>query len=293
MSRILCPGFAALLITLILVTGSGCSAPEQHPAVTQASPVVTTSTLPTTVTTTAPTVQTAIPAPVVTAAPLPANTTVAPAITVPSPTPTRISETALNARIVDARNKLEMFIDSDVADTVIIHQGSPQNCEVKKSRELGYLIDMNTGESTFVKGDYWSIDANLFSGPMRKDHEYIVIHTHPRMWVTCSGSGIYSLYTFSIGDLEATANLTEQGYHVRKLIAIADKEYRIWPAVDDGWKSGDEIAAAVTRVETQVGKPFSYYDPVFDQTFYDVDNLMPLLVKELDYHYTVNNNIIN
>ena len=49
----------------------------------------------------------------------------------------------------------------------------------------------------------------------------------------------------------------------------------------------------MARIETQVGRPFSYYDPVFETTFYDVDNLMPLLVKELDYHYTVNNIIIN
>ncbi|HEX3002202.1 MAG TPA: hypothetical protein VHN82_07535 [Methanoregula sp.] len=128
---------------------------------------------------------------------------------------------------------------------------------------------------------------------MRKDHQYIIIHTHPRMWVTCAGSGVYSLYTFSIGDLEAVANMTQQGYHVKKLFAIADKEYQIWPAQDDGWKSSGEIRQAVRRVESQVGRPFSYYDPVFGQTFYDVDSLMPLLVKELDYHYSANNNIIN
>lgn len=281
----------AVLFLIIFAAGAGCSAPEQPPAVTQATPAAVAMEIPTTLQPVVSPLPPAAPSTVTTTIPEPANTTIA--TTIPTPSPTVISEAALNARIVDARNKLEMFIDSDVADTVIIHQGSPQNCDVKKSRELGYLIDMNTGESTFVKGDYWSIDANLFSGPMRKDHEYIVIHTHPRMWVTCSGSGIYSLYTFSIGDMEATANLTEQGYHVRKLIAIADVEYRIWPVVDDNWKSGEEIAAAVTRIESRVGKPFSYYDPVFDQTFYDVDNLMPLLVKELDYHYTVNNNIVN
>lgn len=223
----------------------------------------------------------------------PANTTIAPFTTAPSPTPKRVSEAALNARIVDARNRLEMFIDSDVADTEIVHMGSPNNCDVKKSKEIGYLVDMNTGESTFIKGDYWSINANLFSDPMRKDREYIIIHTHPRMWVTCGGSGIYSLYTFSIGDLAATANLTEQGYHVQKLIAIADMDYRIWPYKADDWKSETDIMHAVDRIEARVGQPFSYYDPVFEQTFYDVDNLMPLLAEELDYHYTVNNNIIN
>lgn len=281
----------AVLFLIILAAGAGCSAPGQLPPVTQATAAAVATNLPTTVQPTASPLPTTVPSTLMTTIPGPAVTTIA--TTVPIPSPTAISETALNARLVDARNRLEMLIDSDVADTVIIHSGSPQNCEVKKSRELGYLIDMNTGESTFVKGDYWSIDANLFSGPMRKDHKYIIIHTHPRMWVTCGGSGVYSLYTFSIGDLVATANLTERGYHVGKLIAIADKEYRIWPAKDDDWKSQGEIAAAVTRIETRVGKPFSYYDPVFNQTFYDVDNLMPLLARELDYHYTANGIVIN
>lgn len=281
----------AVLFLIILAAGAGCSAPEQLPTVTQAIPTPASTGIPTTAQPAASPVLTTVLSTVTTTTPGSANTTIA--TTKPTPSPTTISEAALNARIVDARNKLEMFIDSDVADTVILHYGAPQNCDVKKSKELGYLIDMDTGESTFVKGDYWSIDADLFSGPMRKDHRYIIIHTHPRMWVTCGASSITSLYTFSIGDLEATANLTKQGYHIRRLIAIADKEYRIWPAVDDGWKSGEEITAAVTRVESQVGKPFSYYDPVFNQTFYDVDNLMPLLARELDYHYTANNNIIS
>jgi hypothetical protein len=213
--------------------------------------------------------------------------------TAPPPTPAPISEAALNARIVDSRNKLEMYIDSNVADTVIVHSDGTQNCEVKKSKELGYLIDVTTGESTFVKGDYWSIDATSFSGQMRKDRRYVIIHTHPRMWVTCAGSGVISLYSFSIGDLEAVANMTEQGYHVEKLIAISDMDYRIWPYQDDGWKSEEEIHRAVSHIEFRIGRPFSYYDPVFDKTFYDVDNLMPYLTEELDYHYTVNNNIIS
>jgi len=290
MSRNICLKSAAVLIVLILTVGAGCSAPEHPAAATQVSPVVTATSLPATVTTISP-VLTTVPSTTVTTLPKPANTT--PATIAPTPSPTLISEAALNARIVDARNKLEMLIDSDVADTVIIHTGAPQNCDVKKSKELGYLIDMNTGESTFVKGDYWSIDAGLFSNPMRKDHQYIIIHTHPRMWVTCGASSINSLYTFSIGDLGATANLTKQGYHVKKLVAISDMDYRIWPGQDDGWKSDDEVRAAVKRIETQGGRPFSYYEPVFNQTFYDVDNLMPLLVKELGYHYTVNNNVIN
>lgn len=293
MCRNICLGFLALLAVLILVAIAGCSGPEQSPPVTQAPLVTATPLHPTTVTVSATPVLEAIPSADDTKIPHPPTTTAALVTTAPSPTPTRVSEAALNARIVDARNKLEMFIDSDVADTEIVHMGSPYNCDVKKSKEIGYLVDMNTGESMFIKGDYWSINANFFSDPMRKDREYIIIHTHPRMWVTCGGSGIYSLYTFSIGDLAATANLTEQGYHVQKLIAIADMDYRIWPYKADGWKPESEIMRAVDRIEARVGQPFSYYDPVFEQTFYDVDNLMPLLAEELDYHYTVNNNIIN
>lgn len=292
MCRRFCLGSIVILIVIILAAIAGCSTPEQPPAITSASPALTT-TLPLTVSVPASPEATTVQSPKITEAPQPVSTTVTPATSLPPPTQTPISEAALNARIVDARNKLEMFIDSDVADTVIIHQGSPQNCDVKKSKEIGYLIDMNSGESTFVKGDYWSIDADLFAGPMKKDRQYIIIHTHPRMWVTCSGSGIYSLYTFSLGDMMASRNLTEQGYHVKKLIAIADMDYRIWPYQDDGWKSEADIERAVARIEAQAGRPFSYYDPVFETTFYDVDNLMPLLVKELDYHYTVNNIIIN
>jgi len=190
--------------------------------------------------------------------------------------------------MVDARNQLNNFIESDVADTIITHPCSSHECEVKKSRELGYLIDAETGESTFIKGDYGSINASLFSGQMRKDHEYIIIHTHPKVWTVCPGRAITSLYTFSIGDLDATANLAGQGYHIRTLIAISDKEYRIAPGIKDTWKSGPEIREAITRIEKRMEAPFSYYDPLLGQEFYDVDNLMPLLAKELNYSYSAN-----
>ena len=210
----------------------------------------------------------------------------------PEKKPTAISEEALNARIVDARNTLNNFIDSDVADTVVIRSNPTQNCEVKKSKELGYLIDITTGESTFIKGDYWQINADLFRQGMKKDREYIIIHTHPRMWTTCGGSGITSLYTFSLGDLEATANLTKQGYHVRKLIAISDKEYVIYPKVKDDWKSRAEIYKGVENIERFIEMKFSYYDPVFNRTFYDVDNIMPLLAKELNYTYIIDRAVL-
>jgi len=285
-------GLAALLVTL-LVIAAGCTSPAQPGGSPQVFPVVTATLLPAeaVIATTVP-VQTTQPAPpVITAAvTTPVNTTIA--TTIPTIVPSTIPEAALNAKIVDARNHLEMLMDSNVADTIIVHPDPTQNCEVKKSKELGYLIDMTTGDSTFVKGNYWSIDAGNFSSLMRTDHEYVIIHTHPRMWVTCAGSGILNYYSFSIGDLEAVANMTEQGYHVQKLIAIADKDYRIWPYVADDWRSRSEIRAAVKQIEITREIPYSYYDPVFDQTFYDVDNLMPFLADELEYHYTINQNII-
>ncbi|MCK9580345.1 MAG: hypothetical protein M0Q92_07820 [Methanoregula sp.] len=271
-----------ILTLALLLAAAGCSAVNTAepslpaPVSTQATRVP------------APALTTALPIP--TPSPTPAPTTLPTATPVPTPTP--LSEEALNARIVDARNKLTNLIDSNVADTIITHPDGSQSCEVKMSRELGYLIDATTGESTFVKGDYWSIDADLFRNPMKKDHTYVIIHTHPRMWATCQGSGIVSQYTFSDGDLIATASLTEQGYHIRTLIAITDKEYRIWPKVADDWMTETEIRGAVGRIERRLETSFTYYDPVLQREYYDMDSLMPLLAKELNYSYTVNNHVI-
>ena len=272
--------YAVILLLVLLLISGGClaSRPQELPAPTPTSITIT-----------------PIPEPVLTTIPPaePPETTPAPTATAtPRPTPTSISDVALNARLVDARNKLTNLIDSDVADTVIIHAGGSQPCEVKKSRELGYLIDATTGESTFIKGDYWSMDSGLFSNPMRKDHEYVIIHTHPRMWTTCPGSMITSLYTFSTGDLEATANLTEQGYHIKYLVAISDREYRIYPKVSGDWRNESQIKEAVNRIEWRLGTSFTYYDLLLDREFYDVDNLMPFLAKELNYTYMANNHVL-
>ena len=128
---------------------------------------------------------------------------------------------------------------------------------------------------------------------MRKDHEYVIIHTHPRMWTTCRGSAITSLYTFSTGDLEATANLTEQGYHIKYL----DRHFRQGiPDLSQGQRGLEESRArlreAVNRIEWRLGTSFTYYDVLLDREFYDVDNLMPLLAKELNYTYTANNHVL-
>ncbi|NMB79500.1 MAG: hypothetical protein GYA23_10465 [Methanomicrobiales archaeon] len=286
---------ACLALVLLLVT-AGCNGTKTPPVpspVPSATPVVTLSP--------ASPPLTPSPSPTIAAAPYPSlvspsPTTVTPlpsATSVPVPVPTTLSEEALNARIVDARNKLNNLIDSDAADTIVLHPDQAQGCEVKTSRELGYLIDATTGESTFVKGDYGSISAKSFRDPMNKDHEYVIIHTHPRMWATCPGSGITSLYTFSIGDLAAVSSLASQGYHVKYIIAIADKEYRIWPKVPGNWKSQEEVRAAISRIEQRLDAQFAFYDPVLEQEYYNVDSLMPLLTKELDYSYTANNHVIS
>ena len=265
-----------LLILMLALAGCLSAPPPEQPA----RPAVP---LPTTI----PPVQTTAPetpVPVPTTAPTKVTTTIR--TPTPVPTPTLLSEAALNARIVDARNRLNNLIESDMADTIVYEP--QEGCSVKQSRELGYLIDATTGESTFVKGDYGSISADLFTAPMDKDHEYVIIHTHPRMWATCRGSGIVSLYTFSIGDLEATAALTDRGYRIKYLIALSDKEYRIWPKVEGDWKSPAEIRQAIRRIENRYEMPFTYYDTVLGKEYFAVDSLMPLLAKELGYSYTAN-----
>ncbi|HEX3002201.1 MAG TPA: hypothetical protein VHN82_07530 [Methanoregula sp.] len=118
-----------VLIAVIFIITAGCSAPEQPSGSAPASQVVTTTLLPgtpalTTAAVTTSLVPTIVPVtPTITITKTPENTKVATTTLVPAPT--LISDSALNARIVDARNKLEMFIDSDVADTVIIHTGPP------------------------------------------------------------------------------------------------------------------------------------------------------------------------
>jgi hypothetical protein len=167
-------GLLLVFALVVSVAGAGCilqQSPEPVAAPDRTTPPIPFTTIPS-VTTTAP------PA-------TPSATRTTPATTAsiakPQPTPTPISEAALNARMVDARNKLNNLIDSNVADTVIIHDAGGQGCEVKKSKELGYVIDTVTGESTFVKGDYWSINAAQFTDEMEKDREYVILHTHPRM----------------------------------------------------------------------------------------------------------------
>ena len=208
----------------------------------------------------------------------------------PQTTLALLKDSALNARIQDAKDKLDQLKDSDKADTIVISLHSPYNCDIKESRELGYLIDANTGDTFFVNGDYWSINSDLFVRNMKPGHSYIILHTHPKVWDTCVG--IVSLNTFSLEDLAVTSDLTEKGYHILNLIAVSDKDYEIYPKIKDDWKTREEVYEGVNHIERFMEVKFSTYDPYLNRTFYDVDNLMPLLAKELNYTYTANHVVI-
>ena len=172
----------------------------------------------------------------------------------------------------------------------------PLYCEIKESKELGYLLDVNTGDLTFVKGDYGSIALDLFRQNMTAGHTYIILHSHAKDWFVCRGSGTISLDTFSLADLAAASMLTQQGYHIQKVIAVGEKIYEINPKTEDNWKTPEEVYNAVNLIEQRMEVPFhiDYYDPDTGKktVYYDVDNLMPLLTRELDYTYRVNNVVV-
>jgi hypothetical protein len=217
--------------------------------------------------------------------------TQSPVIT-PAKTPAQISDSALNARIQDAKNKLDQLKDSDKADTIVKSAQPPLYCEIRESKELGYLIDANTGDMFFVKGDYGSIDIELFRQNMTLGHDYIILHTHAKDLFICSGRGTIGLNTFSLSDLTAASNLTAQGYHVQKVIAVSDKNYEVFPKIRDDWRTKEEVYKGVEDIEQRMEVKFSIYDPYWKQTFYDVDNIMPLLAKELNYTYIANHVVL-
>lgn len=282
----------AFLLVIMLIAVTGCVAPdiETKTAPVQVNPQLTSAsvaeqgTIPAIPT---PTIVSTVPA-TVTATPSPPVT--------PEKTPVQISESALNARIQDAKNKLDMLKDSDKADMTIKPASPPFYCEIKESKELGYLLDVNTGDLTFVKGDYGSIALDLFRQNMTAGHTYIILHSHAKDWFVCRGSGTISLDTFSLADLSAASVLTEQGYHIQKVIAVGEKIYEVYPKAEDNWKSPEEVYNAVSLIEERMETTFhiDYYNPETGQktVYYDVDNLMPLLTRELDYTYKVNNVVV-
>jgi len=289
----------ALLAGFLVIVAAGCTGPESVEQNTF-TPVITHVPIPAPVQGTISVAGTPTPEPAVFTATLtPANATVSRSTTVPvketvtvDKTLPEISGSALRARIQDAKNTLDLLKNSDKADTVItsFNQGT---CELKKSRELGYLIDVNSGEMFFVKGDYGSISLDLFRQNMTRGHSYVILHTHAKDWYTCQGSGVISMDTFSLADLAVSSSLTGQGYHILKVIAVSDKDYEIYPKTPDDWKTLPEVYAGVDRVEKRLEVKFSTYDPHLNMTFYDVDNMMPLLAGELNYTYVVNQNVLS
>ncbi|MCX6691101.1 MAG: hypothetical protein NTW33_03375 [Methanoregula sp.] len=276
----------AFVLLFVLVSARCISSTEQS-----AAPIHTAPAPPSPVATIIP----ATPPPPLTQVATVAVTSTVTLSTVTTPQPTTLAlltDSALRALIQDAKNKLDQLKDSDKADTIVISLHTPDNCEMKKSRELGYLIDANTGETFFVKGDYWSIDSDLFVRNMKAGHSYVILHTHPKMWTTCRGEGIMSLNTFSLADLAVASNLTERGYHIQKVIAVSDFDYEIYPKIGDDWRTKEEVYKGVDHIERFMEVKFSTYDPYLDRTFYDVDNLMPLLAKELNYTYTANHVVL-
>jgi hypothetical protein len=278
----------ALLTGILLIAATGCvtqekiagNVPAQGIPQLSATPVPVQRTLPAvTLTTSAATatVSAKIPrSPVVT----------------PEKTQAQISDSILNARIQDAKNRLYQLKDSDKADTIIKPAQPPLYCEIRESKELGYLIDADTGDMFFVKGDYGSIDIDLFRRNMTPGHEYILLHTHARDWYICRGGGTIGLDTFSLADLAVASGLTAQGYHVQKMIAVSDRNFEVFPKIRDDWKTKEEVYKGVEDIERRMEVKFSIYDPYWKKTFYDVDSIMPLLARELNYTYIVNHIVL-
>jgi hypothetical protein len=278
----------ALLIGIMLIAATGCVTPEKIAGDIPAHDVTQLSATPVPVQSTLPAVTLPTSAPKATVS---ATITQSPVIT-PGKTPAQISDSALNARIQDAKNRLDQLKDSDKADTIVKSAQPPLYCEIRESKELGYLIDANTGDTFFVKGDYGSIDIDLFRRNMTPGHDYIILHTHAKDWFICRDGGTIGLDTFSLSDLAAASGLTAQGYHVQKMIAVSDKNYEVFPKIRDDWRTKEEVYKGVEDIERRMEVKFSIYDPYWKRTFYDVDSIMPLLAKELNYTYIVNHVVL-
>jgi predicted CoA-binding protein len=215
----------------------------------------------------------------------------------PEKTQVQISESALKARIQDAKNKLDMLKESDKAETIVYASPQRYGCDFKKSKELAYAIDCNSGDMFYVKGDYGRIDSSLFEENMIKGHTYVILHTHSGDWERCNYVDLtsYQSYynTFSIADLALASSLTEQDYHIQKMILVSDTNYEVYPKTMDGWKTKEEVYNSIDRIEKRMDVNFHFRDSEFSKTIYFVDSLMPLLTKELDYVYIQKNNIVS
>jgi hypothetical protein len=227
--------------------------------------------------------------------------------TTPSPeiTPVGISDEALKAKIRDAENRLELLADSDIADvhvympdskiTINNVQRSVHCGEVKESKELGYVIDVTNGDMFFVKGWYGYIPSTTFTQYMVKGHSYVLIHNHPNDWkITCSNTAngyimetVSTQSTFSVEDLEFAGDIAQAGYNIKTIIVdncLSENSYlyETHPKIPGSWKTKPEIELAISHIESRIGTSFKNTIET-----YNVESLMPLLTKELNYTYIV------
>jgi hypothetical protein len=278
----------ALLTGILLIAATGCVTPERIAGDVPAQGIPQLSVTPVPVQSTLPAVSLTTSAATATVS---AKITRSPVIT-PEKTQAQVSDSILNARIQDAKNRLDQLKDSDKADTIVKPAQPPLYCEIRESKELGYLIDADTGEMFFVKGDYGSIAIDLFRQNMTPGHDYIILHTHAQDLFICRGGETVGLDTFSLADLAAASGLTAQGYHVQKMIAVSDRNYEVFPKIRDDWKTKEEVYKGVEDIERRMEVKFSTYDPYWKKTFYNVDSIMPLLARELNYTYIVNHVVL-
>jgi len=226
----------------------------------------------------------------------------------PEMTPIPISESSLNARIRDAKNKLEMLKESDKVDTIVFNNPRETGCSYKMSKEIGYVLDSNTGDAFFIKGDYKQIWISTFEEKMIKNHTYILLYTHPGDWEECivvkRNSPVYNINTyyktfqgyyntFSISELTIPYELTEQGYHIQEMIIVSDTNYELYPKTIDGWKPQNEVYGAIDKIEQRMDVSFHSRNFTTNEMIYFVDSLMPPLTKELGYVYIVKGIVIS
>jgi hypothetical protein len=222
-----------------------------------------------------------------------------------------ISDEALKAKIRFAENRLELLSDSDIAD-VYVHmpdskttindvQRSVHCGEVKESKELGYAIDVGNGDMFFVKGWYGYIPSTTFIQNMTVGHTYVLIHNHPNDWkITCTNMAngytmekVSTQSTFSVEDLEWAGDLAQAGYNIKTIIVdntLSENSYiyETHPKIAGDWKTKPEIESAISRIESRM-------ETSFNNTMgeHNVDSLMPLLTKELNYTYIVQGIVIS
>jgi len=269
--------WVGIFIILFLII-AGCSAPQQTSTpsieVTSTPAAIQTTINATSVPTTTPTQKSTV---VVTTQNL-------------NQTKSRISDNQLNGLIQDSKNKLNLWKESDMADTI---STKFLDCDIIESKEIGYLIDVSDGKTYFIKGDYGSIRIAFMTN---KSHEYIFLHSHPKYTVTCNqmssykyiydnnftyihGEKLRNFKAFSIDDLIDIGELTKRGHHILKSYVISDHEYEIFPGEEFGWKSKEVIDVTIQEIEKERGMKFNEYD----------DRMMDSLARGLGINIFANN----